>query len=78
MYKHAFFYMLRSWRVPLIVTRHFYTYQSFILSKKLITKNKLTGRPSPTVECNLMVVVNGMKPTAVLADLADKTAAIMS
>ena len=42
--------MLRSWRVPLIVTRHSYMYQSFILSKKLISKNKLTGRPSPTVQ----------------------------
>ena len=49
-YKSDNIYMIGSWRVLLTFTSHFYMYQSFILSKKLISKNKLTGRPSPTVQ----------------------------
>jgi hypothetical protein len=50
LYKHAFSYMIRSWRVPIIVTSHFYMYQSTFLSKKLSGKKKLTARPSSIVE----------------------------
>ena len=35
--------MIRSWRVPMIVTSHFPMYKSIILSKKLNNKKKLTG-----------------------------------
>ena len=49
LYKHAFFYMIESWRVVLTYTIAFYTYQSTFLSKKLNVEEKLTARPSPTV-----------------------------
>ena len=50
LYKHAFFYMIESWRVVLTYAFYaFYTYQSTFLSKKLNVEEKLTLRPSPTV-----------------------------
>ena len=46
----ALFYMIRSWRVPMIVTSHFPTYESIILSENLNNKKKLTGWVTPTVK----------------------------
>ena len=37
-----FFYMIRSWRLPTIVTSYFSMYKSIILSKKLNSEKKLT------------------------------------
>ena len=54
LYKSALFYMIRSWRVPMIVTSHFPTYESIILSKNLNNKKKLTGWVTPTVLCLLL------------------------
>jgi hypothetical protein len=48
-YKNDIIYMIGSWRVLPTFTSHFYMYQSFILSKKLTSKQKLTLRPSPTL-----------------------------
>ena len=47
--------MTRSWRVPMIVTSHFPTYESIILSKNLNNKKKLTGWVTPTVYCILFI-----------------------
>ena len=44
-YKHAYYYMIASLRVPLIFTSHFYIYQGLFLSKKLNHEKKLTGKP---------------------------------
>ena len=56
LYKHAFFYMIGSWRVVLTYTIAFYTYQSTFLSKKLNVEEKLTAGPSPTVySCNCVM-----------------------
>ena len=49
-YKSDIIYMIGSWRVVLTYTIAFYTYQSTFLSKKLNVEEKLTGRPSPTVQ----------------------------
>ena len=56
LYKSALFYMTRSWRVPMIVTSHFPTYESIILSKNLNNKKKLTGWVTPTVQWVFMNV----------------------
>ena len=49
--KTGFLYMIWPWRVVLTYAIAFYTYQSTFLSKKLNVEEKLTGRPSPTVQC---------------------------
>ena len=61
-YKNDIIYMIGSWRVLLTFTSHFYMYQSFILSKKLTNKQKLTLWPSPTVECipKLQILKNAL------------------
>ena len=56
LYKSALFYMTRSWRVPMIVTSHFPTYESIILSKNLNNKKKLTGWVTPTVQSCLNLI----------------------
>ena len=56
LHKHAFFYMIESWRVVLTYTIAFYTYQSTFLSKKLNVEEKLTAQPSPTVYNTLFII----------------------
>ena len=48
--KTGFLYMIWPLRVVLTYTIAFYTYQSTFLSKRLNVEEKLTGRPSPTVQ----------------------------
>jgi hypothetical protein len=56
--KTGFLYMIWPWRVVLTYTIVFYTYQSTFLSKKINVKEKLTGRPSPTVQCCILIPGN--------------------